>query len=525
MRISIFYGQDTKRSSSISQSLHMSEIEQKAKAALLPSGALMGLLIFLYIISENNYLLFHSIAEIFAIAISLSIFFFSWNAREFLDNDYLLLLGIAYLFIAMIDCLHLLSYSGMGVFRGATTNLPTQLWIAGRSTGALALLVAPIFIKRRVNAYLAIIGFGFISALLLASIFYWKNFPICYLEGVGLTPFKKYSEFLISLAMLVSIGLLWRNREAFDKDVVWLIIIGILFKIISELEFTAYYSPEAIQNLLGHFFRIVSFYSIYRAIIETGLKKPYSILLRKLKQDEIALEERNAELSLRNEELDAFAHTVAHDLMNPVSSVLITAQSLERVEMDRQRLLPFLRGIIDSMNKMGRIIDSLLLLSEVRKVDVSRESIDMGKIVGEAIERLKDMFEDSQIRLVLPESWPDAIGYAPWVEEVWVNYISNAIKYGGQPPWIEISAKAQPGDKIMFCIRDNGKGLTEVEKERLFKPFSKLSQKRSVGHGLGLSIVKRIVEKLDGVVSVESSPGQGSTFCFTLPGASSNHLE
>jgi len=123
-----------------------------------------------------------------------------------------------------------------------------------------------------------------------------------------------------------------------------------------------------------------------------------------------------------------------------------------------------------------------------------------------------------------------ALGYMPWVEEIWVNYLSNAIKYGGRPPRLELGADPLPnpppqageglgGGMIRFWVRDHGAGLTPEDQARLFTPFTRLDQVRVKGHGLGLSIVRRIVEKLGGQVGVESQVGQGSTFSFTLPGA------
>ena len=110
-----------------------------------------------------------------------------------------------------------------------------------------------------------------------------------------------------------------------------------------------------------------------------------------------------------------------------------------------------------------------------------------------------------------------AVGYAPWIEEVWENYLSNAIKYGGQPPKVECGYEQLSDRIIRFWVRDNGQGLTEDEQKQLFVPFTKLSQVRVTGHGLGLSIVHRIIQKLGGQVGVESQVGQGSTFSFTLP--------
>ncbi|MBN2389779.1 MAG: HAMP domain-containing histidine kinase [Anaerolineae bacterium] len=128
------------------------------------------------------------------------------------------------------------------------------------------------------------------------------------------------------------------------------------------------------------------------------------------------------------------------------------------------------------------------------------------------------MIDEKQAHLILPESWPVALGYAAWVEEIWANYLSNALKYGGDPPQITLGWEALDTG-FRFWVQDNGAGLTAEEQARLFSPFTRLDQVSVKGHGLGLSIVQRIGEKLGGQVGVESAPGQGSTFWFTLPAA------
>jgi signal transduction histidine kinase len=142
--------------------------------------------------------------------------------------------------------------------------------------------------------------------------------------------------------------------------------------------------------------------------------------------------------------------------------------------------------------------------------------LDMAEIVAEAQQRLAHMIESAGAEITCPDTWPHAVGYAPWVEEIWINYLSNALKYSGQPPRIEIGGTAQADGQARFWVRDNGPGLTPEEQSRLFKPFTRLNQTRAKGHGLGLSIVRRIAEKLGGTVGVESQVGKGSTFWFTL---------
>jgi PAS domain S-box-containing protein len=220
-------------------------------------------------------------------------------------------------------------------------------------------------------------------------------------------------------------------------------------------------------------------------------------------------------------ELDAFAHTVAHDLKNPLHVIGGYAEymSLNLDKITKETMQHSLRSIEKVADKMDRIINALMLLSGVRKMDdVRMSALDMKRLLTETKSRLANVIEERQARITMPHRWPDALGFAPWVEEVWVNYVSNALKYGGEPPLVSVGGEIQPGaEHVRFWVRDNGPGLTQDQQDRLFTPFTRLGQIKVEGHGLGLSIVQRIVDKLGGEVGVDSAPGQGSTFWFTLP--------
>ena len=242
------------------------------------------------------------------------------------------------------------------------------------------------------------------------------------------------------------------------------------------------------------------------------------------KRAEEALRQYTVELEKRNEELDAFAHTVAHDLKTPLGHIIGFAQVLDKqyAELPEEELRRSLRTMVQSGRKMSSIIDEVLLLVGVRRMEeVAMGPLDLAGILDEAQQRLAYLIEKHQAEIILPESWPVALGYGPWVEEVWANYLSNAIQHGGRPPRVELGAMEQADGMVCFWVRDNGPGLTPEEQARLFTPFTRLDQVRSKGHGLGLSIARRIVEKLGGQVGVESEAGQGSVFTFTLPGIDS----
>ena len=220
------------------------------------------------------------------------------------------------------------------------------------------------------------------------------------------------------------------------------------------------------------------------------------------------------------EELDAFAHTVAHDLQNPLAHIIGYADLLNdtSIELPAETLETGLQAISRGARKMSEIINELLLLAKVHNADVKIELLDMTSIVAEALDRLSDIVEEQQVEIILPTSWPMVFGYAPWVEEVWANYLGNGIKYGGQPARLELGATVQADGMVRFWVDDNGFGLSPEDQGCLFTQFTRLDQHSNIeGNGLGLSIVQRIVNKLGGQVGVESELGKGSTFSFTLP--------
>ena len=240
------------------------------------------------------------------------------------------------------------------------------------------------------------------------------------------------------------------------------------------------------------------------------------------------LEKQRLELQQQNNELEAFAHTVAHDLKNPFSSIFSLCDILQEnlIHVPNKEDLEIIGAIQQLSHKSINIIDSLLLLASARNQEVKMEPIStMGNIINQVRERLAPMIKEYQGEIMTSTTWPTtALGYPSWIEEVWMNYISNGLKYGGKSPHLELGATAENG-YFRFWIRDNGQGLTEEEQSHLFIPFSRIGQVGIEGHGLGLSIVQRIIEKCGGQVGVESQVGQGSTFYFTLPFIANEELD
>ncbi len=350
---------------------------------------LFGLLVLigLYITSLYSFLLFHSLAEIFSIVVASGIFMLAWNSRHLLDNNYLLFIGIAYLFIGGLDLIHTLAYKGMGVFHGYNANLPTQLWIAARYVESLSLLSAVFFVGRRLRKNMVFLGYALAAALLLGSIFDWNLFPTCFIEGVGLTPFKRFSEYMISLILIASIVMLWKKRLEFDADVLRLLIVSILLTVGSELAFTFYIHVYGFSNLVGHYLKIISYYLIYRAIIETGLARPYTLLFRNLKKSETALQEseeryrRLVELSFNGIAIHSggrfvFVNPIAAEILGATESEQLIGKSfLDMVHSDyRSTVSDRVRQVLEEGKSVPPIEEKLIRLDGV-PIDVELLSI------------------------------------------------------------------------------------------------------------------------------------------------------
>jgi len=300
-----------------------------AATRFLPTAFFLCFTTALLLISGRNYLLFHSMAELFSIIVAFTVFVLAWNTQNFQQNGYLLFLGLSYVFIALLDSLHSLAYQGMGVFPGDDANLPTQLWIGARYLQAFSFLIAPSFLRRRLNVPAVMGAFFTVTTLILLSIFYWQNFPDCFIEPTGLTPFKRYSEYLISALLLLSGILLYRRREDLDRQVLLWLLLATLCAILSEIAFTEYANVYGGANMVGHLLKILSVYWIYKAIIETGFQKPFQFLFRSLKQSESELRASHAELERRVQERTAELTLANQKLQEEIAERIRAEQELK----------------------------------------------------------------------------------------------------------------------------------------------------------------------------------------------------
>lgn len=505
----------------------------------------------LLIAAQFNYLLFHALAESFSIVVGCAIFMVAWNSRAVLERDYLLFLGIAYLFVAGLDFLHMLTYKGMGVFPGYDANLPTQVWISARYMESLSLFMAPLFLGRRLKKAACFAVFAGVTAIWVLAVFHWKIFPDCFLEGRGLTPFKRISEYVISLIFLASAVFLARNGKLFEKDILRLLLASILVSILAEISFTLYMDVYGLSNLAGHFLKIASFALIYRAVVETGVVRPHALLFRDLKESEEIIRRSRDELELRvqdrtaqlrkyaaqlewrNRELQEFAYVASHDLQEPLRKVQMfgdmlmreTGASLSDKSMD------YLKRIIQSARRMQDLIKDLLDYSRTSTTDEPFGMMDLQQPLGRALANLEAAIRQAGARIKV-DHLPRIEGDPNQMAQLFQNLVGNALKFRlpGRLPTIEIYGRRSESSRQNnngfwdICVKDDGIGFDEQYLDQIFRPFVRLHGRNEYeGTGIGLAICEKIAGRHGGRITARSAPGRGSTFIVTLPGFQGGH--
>ena len=354
----------------------------------IAEGAIFLSLLFLVHLTTYyyNYLLFHTIAEFFSIFIAITISLITINCLSTIDNQYLRLIGISYAFVGLLGFMHTLTFKGMPIFTDYDYYAP-QFWIAGQYVEALSMLAGFVLLKtkKQINPILVAAIYSVLTVWLIASILYYKTFPICFVAGKGLTPFKIVSEYVISALFIGSIVLLlYVRRTHFAPRVFHQLLAALVLMAGMELCFTLYGSDamsDAI-NEIGHLLKICAFYLIYKAIAVTALRDPINLLFRELTESEKRLREAQALARLGRWEMDlrTRAWTWTPEMYRFFSVAGTSTPSLDAMlqplePRDRERL----RDLLSRLATWGTPFELLL------RIDAAAGEARFGQLRGEAL--------------------------------------------------------------------------------------------------------------------------------------------
>ena len=495
-------------------------------------------------LARFDFLLFHAAVELLSVAVVVAIFSIGWNTRAFVRDNLLLILAMACLPIGLVDALHMLSYKGMGVF-SCGGNEPTQLWIVARLIEAAAFLLGAWLVDRRpVHASNALWGFLAPTVVLLVAIHPLDVFPVCFVEGEGLTTFKVVIELVVTAVLAAAGWLLWKRRASVPSIVLQPLLAALVAKVLSELCFTSYVSVYGATNALGHVFKLISAALMYAALVEGTLRRPYATLFHGLAKSQQELERElgqrrkaQEELAIAKEAAEAanraksdFLANMSHEVRTPMHAIKGATELVLSSDLapEQREFLCMARASTDSL--LG-VINDILDFSKIEAGRVELECVpfDLHDTVERAVEALALIAHQKRLRLVcnIHRDVPKrVVGDAGRLRQVLVNLLGNAVKFtdsGEVVLRVTAPTPAANGEQgLQFSVEDTGPGIAREAKERVFSTFyqadSSLTRKKG-GTGLGLSITRRIVALMHGTVWLESEEGKGTTLFIdvTLP--------
>lgn len=467
--------------------------------------------VFYFVLNDRSYLVFHNIAEIFSVIVSISIFGIGWYNAEKIRDRSILLMSCAFLAVGLLDIMHALSYEGMpDFFSKNTVNKAAQFWLFARFVTALALLTAassPAFRPLQISRYAFLAGSLFFTALAFTAIIFFPALvPEAFLPQQGLTVFKKLSELgIVTLLIAAGIVYLYKGQHKRSSAMVYYPL-AVVFSVLSETAFTAYDSAYDSVNLTGHIYKVIAFALIYRGLFITAIHEPYrriSTLNQRLANsaDKHRLAEKQIELLSRDMTRiqEAERARTADELHESLSQTLVMATLALKNQMAGTSQLP--------EKKNHEILAYIRKALDITRTIASRLSPVHLKTIGIRL-AIEDLLQDfnktgkyritadiDAIEQYFPNDW--SIDFYRIVQESLVN-----IRKHSDASEITIKARQAPSG-LSVTISDNGSG----------QPDAPAAVKEPA---MGILIMRQRAKALGGSVNVHNT-NPGFVVHLTLP--------
>jgi signal transduction histidine kinase len=466
----------------------------------------------------------HTVLEALVVAGALATFAVQWFAagagafREARAR----FIGPAFLGVALLELAHLLTFPGMpGFFGAASTERGIVYWFPARflATGALVLAArmdlaarAPVLGRRGV---LLVGNLAFVFAVFAAELSTAGRGPLFFVEGRGLTPLKQELELALVAASAVGALLHLRAWRVTREPAAGKLAAALVLAVYAELCLMLYASPYDPFNVAGHVYLAASFWYVFDALFVAALVRPYRDLdaLRAHVEGELVVTIRR--LREATEQREDLLRAVSHDLRNPLQIVVLQAQRLLALaQEDRPRRGA--AGILVAARRMDRMLRDLAdsARSEGGRLELDCRPVALRPFLGQLLEGSAGVLDATRVDNEIPEDLPEIHADPDRLDRILVNLVGNALKYS--PGRVRIRAERIDGE-VRVGVQDGGPGIAAADLPRLFERYYRGQRHEGEGLGLGLFIVRKLVEAHGGRIGVESRPGAGSTFTFALP--------
>jgi signal transduction histidine kinase len=493
--------------------------------AALPIAVLLAVRPWGLMLAGGLYLPVHTAVEVVIVAFALATFAVQWfaaGAGAFREAR-ALFIGPAFLAGAIFEIAHLLAFPGMPGFLGAgTTERGIYYWLAARATTIGALVAAVqiergtqgVFLGRRRLLFLNL-GFAAVVIALEAGLPHQRAW--FFVEGQGLTPMKVAAEALLLASAAGGALLHARNWFVTRERVSARLALALAMAALGEVCFMLYRHAYDPFNVVGHVYVLLSFFFVFDALFGAALIRPYRELdaLRAHVEDELVVTIR--QLREMKEQREDLLRAVSHDLRNPLQVVLLQCQRLLRAPEGDPARRPA-QGILAATRRMDRMLRDLAdaARSESGTLEVTPSPIELRPFVDGFLEVADGVLERPRVENAIPTTAPRVLADPDRLDRILVNLVGNALKYSHER--VVVTADGS-GDEVRISVADKGPGIAPEDLPRIFDRYYRGQRHEGEGLGLGLFIVRKLVEAHGGRIWADSRPGQGSTFTFTLPAA------